>query len=364
MSIPDCTLITACFCMHKYHNDARDINDLIKQTSILTTIPCYIVFYGDNITIPLLKNMRKNFLHLSEFYECEPEQLWSFQYLQKVKENREKYWPTRDKRTCSETHLLTCNKFDFILQTINKNPFTTTKFAWIDSFIKQDGTKICENYVHSKLLYVLDNITNKFHITIMGIVDKKFKDPKNKKEYYSMYRWLTCGSFFTCGNNDKNIKILKRLNEIFIETTNLGFGHGEEMFYLEVLDEFYDDIIRAYGDYGQIINNFIEPTRNINYIYNNILQRYRDIGYHREAIDCANTLIKQFDSHKIKMDYNLYLHILFSVFISSYYYNPELAKETCNKIKNLYKINPYIKIEYNKNKEFYDNQLDYVKYLN
>ena len=40
----------------------------------------------------------------------------------------------------------------------------------------------------------------------------------------------------------------------------LGYGHGEEMLYLEILDEFYDDIERSYGDYGQIINNYFLKT--------------------------------------------------------------------------------------------------------
>ena len=34
---------------------------------------------------------------------------------------------------------------------------------------------------------------------------------------------------------DPGTKFLSRLKEIFVETMMQGFGHGEEMFYLEIL---------------------------------------------------------------------------------------------------------------------------------
>jgi hypothetical protein len=180
--------------------------------------------------------------------------------LDKIKKNREVYHPTKDERTCSETHLITCNKFAFVLQAIEENPHNTEKFAWIDSNCSTNMSKICENYSHSNILYILNNISYKFHIQILNVCDKKFKSDELKREYYSQYRWIVCGGFFTCGK-EIGIKILNRLKEIVVETTYMGYGHGEEMFYLEVLDEYYDDIIKSYGDYRQILNNFIKPNK-------------------------------------------------------------------------------------------------------
>lgn len=67
----------------------------------------------------------------------------------------------------------------------------------------------------------------------------------------------------------------------------LGYGHGEEMLYLEILDDFYDDIERSYGDYGQLINNFINPTRDFYYIFYFIINNYLNYDYYKECYDCC-----------------------------------------------------------------------------
>jgi hypothetical protein len=362
--IPDCTLVTACFCMNKYNSNARDINETIKSTKTLIDIPCYIVFFGDSITIPLLKEMREKqgLTNLSIFYELEPEKIWSFQFIEIVKKNRESYWPTKDERTCTETHLITCNKFDFVLKVIESNPFNTSKFGWIDSFLNNNCSKICEDYNPYKLLYVLNNVTDKFHLQILNVVDKKFKEPQNKHKYYNQYIWLVCGCLFTCGK-EIGIKILNRLKEIFVSTTLMGYGHGEEMLYLEVLDEFYDDIVKSYGDYGQILNNFIKPTKNINYIHNIILNKYVYYGYYREAYDCSQTLLNQIESYELFVEWDEYLSILCQHFVASFYYKPLSAIETFDKVNKLRETNSYIRDAYNKNYDYYDQQFKYVNNL-
>ena len=362
--IPDCTLVTGCFCMKKYHNDARDLNEVMNSAKTLLETPCYIVFFGDSHTIPLLKERREKLglTHLSIYYEFEPENLWSFQFLDIVKKNRDIYWPTRDKRTSSETHLITCNKFDFVLKAIESNPFNTNKFCWIDSFLKENFSQVCEGYNPYTLLHILRNITDKFHIQILNVVDKKYKQPENKREYYNQYRWVVCGGFFSCGK-EIGVKILNRLKEIVESTTLMGYGHGEEMFYLEVLDEFYDDIVRSYGDYGQIFNNFIKPTKNIYYIEHIILKNFINYKYYKEAFDCSKKLLEQIESYELYVGWESYLNILFNHYIACYYYRPAIAIETCEKINKLRELNPYIRNEYDKNKGFYDSQLEYVKYL-
>jgi hypothetical protein len=100
-----------------------------------------------------------------------------------------------------------------------------------------------------------------------------------------------CGGFFLTAI-DAGIIILSRLKEIFVETTLAGYGHGEEMFYLEVLDEYSDQIRGTYGDYGQILDNFIYPTQNIEYVYHTIFERYKQYGYTREANALATQLLE------------------------------------------------------------------------
>jgi hypothetical protein len=344
-SIPNCTLTTACFCL----NDAplRSLEETIESSRALLAIPVYLVIFGDSQTIPLLKEIRKNYgLHnLTGFIELDVHTLWSFQYKDIVTRNREHFFPTRDSRTTVESHLVTCNKFDFVLQTMNSNPFHTSRFGWVDCFLGKNTIKICENYEPNILPWILSNITDKFHVQVLNVCDKKYKYKESRKEFYSRYQWVVAGGFFTCSSLVGR-PILERLNEIFCETTAQGFGHGEEMLYLEVLDEFPDSIHRSYGDYGQIWNNFIKPTKNYHYIYYFILKNYIELGYWKEARDCCHALLEEVESFRVHVIPNMRIGIWFDWFIIMYHYNSKSCPEIIENMNKLCEKNEQLKKEY------------------
>jgi hypothetical protein len=349
MSIPNCTLTTSCFCLHKEHAGARTIQEIVQSADVLLRIPIYLVIYGDEQTIPLLKKNRSSYglESITMFIETSVCELWSFQYIDQVRKNRDSYFPSRDSRTSPETHLVTCNKFDFVLKTIEENPFRTTRFGWIDCFLGENASKICENYDSCILPWTLSNISNNFHIQVLNVCDKKYSLPDNKREYYGKYQWVVCGCLFTCGE-DIGRKILSRLKEIVVETTNMGFGHGEEMFYLEILDEFQDELSKSYGDYGQILNNFIQPRRNLHYIYYFILKKYMEKEYWREAYECSSALINAIDKHIICDTPELIINIVIDHFISTYYYAPDKCIDIYTKINTAFMSNPLLKNEFEK----------------
>lgn len=355
MKIPDCTLVTAIYDLSKFNKKSRPFEESIKNIKSLLETPCYLIIYSDSVLMPEIKKIRQQYEFLTVYKEVPIEEIWTFKYIDKIKNNREKYWPTKDERTCSENHALVCNKFDFVLKVIDENPFNTSKFGWIDAHAE----KICEDYRPIKLLNILSQINDKFRIQILNVVDKKYKLEENKKEYYETYRWLVCGCLFTCGK-EIGKKILERLKENFIFTTNLGFGHGEEMLYLEIFDEFFDDIERSYGDYKQIINNFTNVTLNADYVYHNILKKYQNMNYPKEMYYCAKELIKQIDNYNIWMSPNIHMDILFCYYLGSFYYKPFEAKGIVDKIKNDCKNYPLLNNIYLGSKEYYDKQFRFV----
>jgi hypothetical protein len=154
---------------------------------------------------------------------------------------------------------------------------------------------------------------------------------------------------------------LHRLKGIVADTTEQGYGHGEEMFYLEVLDEFYEDIVRGYGDYGQILNNIIHPTLNIHYIVNNIVKGYSHRAYHRECYDCCTALIRQIESFALHIPYDLMLEVYFYLYLSSYYYKHEEARQVVRRVRMLCEKNPYVNQEFLKNATFYNSQFAHVE---
>jgi hypothetical protein len=344
--IPDCTLVTASYLFTRYHANSRNKEDTLKAMDTLLSIPCYLVIYCDADLVESICERRKDFSYMTHVIVKPFEELWCYGLLEKVKKNRELFWPTRDVRTCAETHLITCNKADFVLQTMDLNPFSTSKFGWIDANIGENGSKISQQYSNHLLLSILNRVDDRFHLQLLNVTDKKYKQPEWKRECYMQYRWLACGCLFTTSVGIGR-RILTRIKELIVQTTDMGYGHGEEMFYLEILDEFYDDIHRAYGDYRDLLHNFIEPTTSFVYIYWNLVMRYDQMGYHKECMDACMTLIKQFDQYAVEINYDLYVRLYFA-----YYLAAQKSQQTdrmewaAKQIRSYYRSNPYFANQY------------------
>lgn len=352
--IPDCTLTTACYDLTKYNKYCMSGDDFINRFELLLKIKCYLIIFTDSLLYEKIKCIRNSygFENITKYIVREFNELNIFKYTDIVKNNREKYHPTKDERTCAESHLLCCSKFDFVLESINLNPFNTNKFGWIDS-------KLCHSFGNIFLLENITNCSDNFQIQILNVCDKKYKNNEILREYYSQYRYIVCGGFFTTGK-EIGIKILEDLNQEFIETTLSGYGHGEEMFYLSILDKYYDNIKKSYGDYQNMLENFIKPRNNFSYIYNYIIKNYLKFGYYRECYDCCKQMIEAIEDNKSNIDYFLYVEILFSLYLSSYYYKNTETLTIVNYIYELYNNNNLFKIEFDKNKHFYESQFKYA----
>ena len=362
--IPDCTLVTACFDLTKFNSKSRNLSESINNMKSLLETPCYLVIYTDNILLEHIKNIRNScgLEHLTLYIQLNFEELDTFKYIDIVKKNRELYHPTKDERTCAESHLICCSKFELVLKTINLDPFKTTKFGWIDANVGSNFSKISTNYKNNMLLNILDKCsTDNFHLQILNVNNKKYIKEENLREYYNSYKWVVCGCLFITGKNI-GLQILHDLNNIFIKHTLLGYGHGEEMFYIEILDKYYDNIKRSYGDYQHILNNFINITTGFNYI-KYIANSYMTLGYYKECIDCCSMIIEQYEKYNIEIEYELYFDLLFMNYVSLFYYNNDKAKEFVKYIIKLIEINPFIKKKYNSNKIFYDDQFKPALYL-
>jgi hypothetical protein len=309
----NCTFSTACFDLTAYNKSSRTIDKTIQGMLPILRMPVFLIIYTDSTFCKIITNIRElnKLSHMTLIVEESYDSLWCAKLTEKVKSNRESYWPTRDDRTCAESHLLTCNKFDFVLRSIEYNPFNTPRFGWIDMNLYLDDTsnniKICENYTDDVVPLLLSQIKDdKFHIQIMGVVNKKLG--RKQRDLYSCYAYIVCGCFFVSGKNIC-ISIMNRLKQIVVENTEMGYGHGEESVYLQVLEEFYDNIVRSYGDYGQILNNFKYPVSNLWYIYHNILIPYIEFEYHKECIECCDKILYSLDKGLTVYDSELYSKI-------------------------------------------------------
>lgn len=359
--IPDCTLVTACFDLTMYNKHSRSFNESLNKMNALLEVPCYLIIFTDKNLYECIKNKRDEYKlgYLTHYIVTDVEKLETFKYTEIVKKNREKYYPTKDERTCAESHIVCCSKFELVIKSIMLNPFNTTKFGWIDANIGEKFSKICTNYKNNMLLNILNNCSeDKFHIQILNVCNKDLIKEDRLNEYYSTYRWVVCGSLFITGK-EVGLKILNELNNIFIKHTFHGYGHAEEMFYLEILDKYYDEIERSYGDYQHILNNFININVGLNYVLY-ISNNYLNHGYYKECVDCCSKALERYESYAIEIDYEIYFNFLFNLFVALFYYDNIKAKDQVIKIKNLIEINPYINNIYSLNKNFYENQFNHI----
>jgi hypothetical protein len=321
MPPPDCTLTTSCFDLTQFHPGSRSLKEAIEKMRTLLSVPCYLVIYTDINCFEMIQRIRNEYSldHLTKYVVQRFESLYYYKYIDVVKKNRLVYWPTRDERTCAENHLLQISKVDFVKQTILSNPFSTTTFGWIDANCGIGFSKIAENYMGKQtidtkelLLSVLRSVpVDKLHLQVLNVVDKKFKEKEAKREFYSCYRWIVCGSFYTMGP-EIGFRFIKRMDELFREATEQGFGHGDELLMLEILDEFYDEIDRGYGDYAQILNNYSAPVNNLWYIYHCIVKNYLEKGYYKECCAVCQKVVDSVENLGTHVMPDVYIPILFA----------------------------------------------------
>lgn len=346
-NVPDCTLTTCCL----YVETGRSVQELIKSSLCLLRLPIYLVIYCDILTYPHLYKHRKDngLLEITIFKQIQLEDMWSYQFKDQVIKNRLAYYPTKDGRTNEVTHLITINKFDFVLETIHTNVFNTSKFGWIDCLLGSDKMRICRNYKENTLPYILRNVDDYFRIMVINVNDKKYISKENKKEFYKRYRWVVAGGFFTCGA-DTGIPILNNLKQNAETTINLGYGHGEEMLFLEILEANNKMIKRSYGDYDVILNNFLGSCEKLEYIYYNIIQNYLYLGYFEEGLHCINNVLENIHQCKAYVEPIIHVQILIDYFIATYYINREHTNcyAAMNKVFYICQHNPLLKIELKK----------------
>jgi hypothetical protein len=100
------------------------------------------------------------------------------------------------------------------------------------------------------------------------------------------------------------------MDELFREATEQGFGHGDELLMLEILDEFYDEIDRGYGDYSQILNNYSAPVNNLWYIYHCIVKNYLEKGYYKECCAVCQKVVDSVENLGTLVMPDVYIPIL------------------------------------------------------
>jgi hypothetical protein len=280
------TLVTAYFNLTKCPDASEEINKRDKnyylQHSISTlSLPYNLVIYCDNESYDVIYSIRPSCLNeKTKYIICEFDDFVfknkdprTFkEYRDKINQNRREKPYNFDNRNTASYYLFCMSRYIMLKDVIEKNPFNSTHFSWINFCIERMGY---QNLV--RLDEALSIKRNKFSTCYIDYIPEVLV--KNTPEYFQWGRCGMCSGFFT-GNSEYMYKVCDLIENKFLEYLGQGYGHADEQLYSPVYFQNPELFEHYYGDYQQMITNYTyiydapEPP-----IHNFITRSYQNGNY-------------------------------------------------------------------------------------
>lgn len=411
----------------------RDKSYYLSHAISTLTLPYNLVIYCDFESFEQIYNIRPEYLRdktkyfIIDFDDIKFKNSIIFNNLtfskarEIINNNRIKKPYYFDNRNTASYYLFCMSRYILMKEIINKNPFNSTHFCWINFCIERMG------YTNLKYLdEALSVNRNKFSTCYIDYVPDFLVN--NTHEYYKFGRCSMCSGFFT-GNKEYMYKVCELIEEKFLHYLSLEYGHADEQLYSPVYFENTQLFEHYYGDYNQMITNYkyiyespevpvihfisnsfkynnydkcieacefllksIELNKcklSTNYLdslfdkyvksklktkyyfgnYKNeleysykLIKEVFDSGNNKDCFTYCEMLINYIDEHKLSVNMNYLFLIYFIYYVSSFYVANSKSVEIVNSIFEKCKNNLEFKNEYCKNKDFYDCQFKFVNH--
>lgn len=255
------TFVSAVFNCNK---NSFFINKYIKKCLRTLVIDCPLIVYCEEEYADIFRTIRKifGFEHITQINTVKLEDLYFYQFKKFLTRGED-----LDTNYNKNAHVVMCNKFKFLLDSIQENPFCTTHFAWIDINLLDKTFNDSVNYldigIYDKIKEIASNPRDKFSIEVINHWTPAWY--ANLAAFYERYQWIVAGCFFTMENEVGKV-VLQKLIDKAREITLQGFGSGEESFFSFIIDE-NPELFHLYvGDYQDTIHNYYSITKNHNYV--------------------------------------------------------------------------------------------------
>ena len=283
------TLVTAYFNLTKCYDaseeiNKRDSNYYFSHSISTLSLPYNLVIYCDEESYNKIKEIRPDYLKDKTEYiicnfddfkftknGCKLNENFS-DYRIKINENRKKYPYYFDNRNTASYYLFCMARYIMLKETIERNTFKSTHFCWINFCIERMGYK---NLIH--LDEALSINRDKFSTCYIDYIPESLIN--DVSTYFKWGRCSMCSGFFT-GNGEYMYKVCDLIENKFLEFLEKGYGHADEQLYSPVYFENPDLFEHYYGDYTEMITNYVyiydraEPP-----IYNFIKNSYNNSNY-------------------------------------------------------------------------------------
>lgn len=264
----DWTLVTAYFDLTDCPDASVEINKRpakhYMENAISTmSLPYNLVVYCEGKSLEMLESMRPSHLgYRTRYVVCTFDEFRlknmdgshaerkSFAYYRdKINENRVKHPYHFDNRNTASYYLFCMSRYLMLKEVIKDNSFGSTHFAWINICIERMGYSNVQ-----RLDEALSVKRDKFSTCYIDYIPESMIH--NKPEYFKWGRCSMCSGFFT-GNAEYMWKVCDKIEEKFIEYAEEGYGHADEQLYSPVYFQNKDLFEHYYGDYRQMITNYV-----------------------------------------------------------------------------------------------------------
>lgn len=173
-------------------------------------------------------------------------------YRGQIQKNRQEKPYHFDDRNTASYYLLCMARYAMLKMAIAENPFQSTHFCWLNICIERMGWAN---------LPALERVwraqRDKFSTCWIDYLPAGLV--KNLPEYYKWGRCTMCSGFFT-GNAEYMKKFCDAIEGAFLRVLEAGYGHADEQLFSVVYFDGNQDIFEHYyGDYQQMVENYVEP---------------------------------------------------------------------------------------------------------
>jgi predicted O-methyltransferase YrrM len=257
------TLVTAYFDLTKCSDASEEIKKrdgdyYLQHSKGCLSLEYNMVIFYDPEYEDKLKAIRPEHLHdRTTWIPVSFEDMKMTKYRNKIITNRVEHPYEFDNRNTASYYLLCMSRYDALKRVIELNPHQSTHFAWINICIERMGPSNLEELPNALSLF-----RDRFSTCYIDYIPPHFT--VHHADYFMFGRCSMCSGFFT-GRGDYMYEFCNRVEEMFMEYLNSGYGHADEQLFLAVyfrypwLFEFY------YGDYQQMITNYVSSKENTDF---------------------------------------------------------------------------------------------------
>lgn len=315
----DWTLVTAYIDLTKYSDATPDIvarNDAYYLSHAVSTmsLPYNLIVYCEESHLERLRSLRPAYLQDRVVYrlisfddlyfkkghestENKDKEGGTFAtYREQIRKQRQGNPHYVNNRNTPSYYLFCMARYIMMKETVDRNPFASTHFGWINLCIERMGYT---NLVH--LDEALSLHRDKFSTCYIDYLPPEMI--ADLPTYFQWGRCTMCSGFFT-GNAPYMWQVADLIENQFLEYLQQGYGHADEQLYSPVYFKHPDLFEHYYGDYKQMITNYAHvyeaPSAPIYHFIRNSFDR----GNYAKCYEACQYVWNSFCLNKVDLSFN------------------------------------------------------------